>query len=146
MTPPEKMTPVVLSLKDEHTRLDREIAGWREWWAQLCEIGSPHFGEMGDRITQLRDHLSSHFHHEENEADLPLVRQLSKDKVYHVAELKDEHNQLMAELQNIIDRLQGQGPEYKYWGEAKQDLDTFLERLDHHEMAEEEILDELLQD
>lgn len=81
MIPPNKINPAVRSLKREHTCLNQEISRWREWWAELCEIGLPHFGEMGDRVAHLRDHLINHFKHEENESNLPLVTQLSSDDI-----------------------------------------------------------------
>lgn len=146
MLPPRKINLPVLSLKWEHTCLNREIDRWHEWWAQIYELSLPHFAETGNHIARLLDHLQSHFQHEESQSDLSLVVQLSADEVYYVAELKDEHHQLLRQLEQIIDRLQGKEPKYENWGEAKQDLEAFLERLYEHELAEEEILDELLQD
>lgn len=133
----------ISSLLDEHAALNYKIQELRDWWLQLHELGQPHFGEMADRISAFRDLLAVHFCHEENASDLPLVQQLSSDKVYQIAELRDEHDQLLSNLQGIIDRLENGQSEYQYWETPKHDLETFFDRLSAHEAAEEAVLESL---
>ncbi|HCO21858.1 hemerythrin domain-containing protein [Gimesia maris] len=138
--------PEILSLQEEHAALNREIQEIQEWWFQLHELGKPHFGEMADRISALRDLLAAHFCHEENTFDLPMVLQLSTDKVYQVADLQDEHEQFLNDLRDIVDRLKKESTEYQYWGDAQNDLEAFIDRLSAHEAAGEAILAALSRD
>ena len=52
--------------------------------------------------------------------------QFPTEKVYQVADLRDKHDPLLSELQNIINRLENCRVEYQYWGDPKHDLDVFL--------------------
>ena len=101
---------------------------------------------MADRISALRDLLAAHFCHEENTFDLPMVLQLSTDKVYQVADLQDEHEQFLNDLRDIVDRLKKESTEYQYWGDAQNDLEAFIDRLSAHEAAGEAILAALSRD
>lgn len=127
----------VASLKTEHASLEREIADWRQWWAELKEIGQPHFGEMGNRIAQFREHLAAHFAHEESQKGLSLVKDLPPETVQRLAELRDEHAGLLEELDSLIERLQSCEPQFHCWSDARKEFDSFLTRLDSHENAEE---------
>lgn len=127
----------VASLKAEHSSLEREIADWRTWWAELKELGQPHFGEMGNRLAQFREHLAAHFAHEESQKDLGLVEDLPPEAVQRLAELRDEHEGLLEELDQLVQRLRSCEPQFTCWSEARKEFDAFLTRLDDHENAEE---------
>jgi chromosome segregation ATPase len=127
----------VASLKTEHSSLEREIADWRQWWAELKELGRPQFGEMGDRLAQFREHLASHFAHEESQKALNLVENLPPETVRQLAKLRDEHGGLLEELDRLIERLQACKPQFDCWSDARKQFDAFLTRLDTHESAEE---------
>lgn len=129
------------ALRNEHASLEREVAEWREWWTQLKEIGDPHFGEMGDRLARFRDHLSAHFQHEETQECLPLVLAVSPLTAQQIARLRDEHQQLLDDLDRLIERLHACDLERDCWGQARQDFETFLDRLNTHEAAEDRLLD-----
>jgi hypothetical protein len=127
----------VASLKSEHTSLEREIAEWRHWWAELKEMGQPHFGEMGARLARFRGHLAAHFAHEESQKALSLVDDLPPETVRRLAELRDEHSGLLEELDGLVERLQSCQPQFDCWSDAREQFDAFLTRLDAHENAEE---------
>ena len=129
--------------RKEHASLDHEIADWRTWWRELSELGKPQFGEMGDRLTHLREHLAAHFAHEESQPGLDLSLSLPPRDVQKMAALRDEHKKLLGELDRIVDRLSGCSAEYDCWGKAREDFETFLNRLNAHEEAEETLLDSL---
>jgi len=130
-------------LRKEHASLDHEIADWRTWWRELSELGKPQFGEMGDRLTHLREHLAAHFAHEESQPGLDLSLNLPPNDVQRMAALRDEHKKLLSELDHIINRLCGCSAEYDCWGKAREDFETFLNRLNAHEEAEEAVLNSL---
>lgn len=125
------------SLTTEHSSLNREIADWREWWAELKEMGLPNFGEMGARLARFREHLAAHFEHEENEKSLALVEQLPHETLDRLAQLRDEHAGLLADLDHIVERLQACDPQFEGWSDARSEFDAFLTRLKAHENAEE---------
>lgn len=129
--------PEVARLKAEHSSLEREIADWRKWWAELREMGQPHFGEMGARLAQFRTHLAAHFAHEESQKALALVEELPPETVARLAELRDEHSGLLEEIDGLVERLQACQPQFDCWGDARREFDAFLTRLGAHETAEE---------
>ncbi|MCA9073387.1 MAG: hemerythrin domain-containing protein [Planctomycetaceae bacterium] len=133
----------VAALKREHSSLDDEIAEWREWWGQLRDLGDPHFGEMGDRLAQFREHLAAHFAHEESQGCLSLVMELPDNLVKRIAELRDEHPKLLGELDQLISQLQQCDPQLDCWGKAREEFEGFLDQLNTHEEAEDAFLDQL---
>lgn len=133
----------VAALKREHASLDDEIFEWRQWWGQLSELGEPHFGEMGDRLAQFREHLAAHFEHEERHGCLSLVLELPDDLVQQTADLRDEHPRLLSELDELITRLRKCDPELDCWGKARDEFEAFLDQLNTHEDSEDAMLDQL---
>ncbi len=130
-------------IKKDHESLEKEIAEWREWWGELSELGSPHFGEMGDRLAHFRDHLAAHFEREENQEFLSLVMDADRDVVLQVAELRDEHGELLTALDELIARLHCCDPVLDCWGRAREEFEDFIDRLNTHEEAEEAMLEKL---
>lgn len=49
----------------EHHELMKNLGALRNWWSELAEIGSPRFGERGNRVKELRTILAAHFEIEE---------------------------------------------------------------------------------
>ncbi len=142
ITPPSRSASAH-SLEHEHRQLHREIEEWRRWWQELSQLGEPHFGEMGDRLAQFREHLATHFQHEEFRGPLSgPVPSLAADQV---AAIWQEHAQLLAELDDLIRRLHACGSEIGCWGEARQAFETFLDRLHAHEVHESKIVAGLIQ-
>jgi len=122
-----------------HGSLDAEIAEWRQWWGELAEMGDPHFGEMGSRLAQFREHLASHFADEENGIFLTLVNAADSQTVKEVARLQDEHATFLQDLNLLVERLQACHTDLVCWGDARAEFEDFLDRLKSHEEAEEEL-------
>lgn len=132
----------VPDLPKEHLELEQEIADWRRWWSELCEMGEPHFGEMGDRLEQFRTHLLTHFQHEELHS--PLAGPVPPHSMDAVAGLWQDHADLLAELDLLIRRLHACGPDVGCWGDARRDFEAFLEHLFDHEAREQKVLGEMV--
>lgn len=139
----ENIQAEVKALRDEHASLDCDIAEWRSWWRQLNEMGDPHFGEMGDRLARFREHLQDHFSHEESDGCLTLATKNSRGLSGQVKQLKSEHPELLDELDELIRRLHACDEEFSCWGQARQDFDAFLDRLNAHEAAEDALLERM---
>ncbi|MCA9091537.1 MAG: hemerythrin domain-containing protein [Planctomycetaceae bacterium] len=122
------------SLFEEHRALQAECQQWRDWWTELSEMGAPHFGEMGDRLATFREHLASHFRHEET--DGPLADRETPE----VRALWQDHVELLSNLDLLIDRLHACGPEVGCWGDARRDFESFLDRLCQHDEAENRLM------
>ena len=123
-----------LTLDQEHDQLEQEVLEWRRWWAELREMGEPHFGEMGDRLRHFRDRLSQHFQHEEFRG--PLAGRTDPD----TARVWREHAQLIGQLDHLVDRLHRCGPDVGCWGGARRDFEEFLDRLHAHEANESRLI------
>ena len=133
----------VAALKREHSALDDEIFKWRQWWEQLNEMGQPHFGEMGDRLAHFREHLSSHFEHEERQGCMSLMKHLPEKGADQAEALRKEHPQLLGELDHLISQLQQCEPAFTCWGSAREEFETFLDQLNSHEESEDALLEQL---
>lgn len=127
-------------LRNEHAALDQDIADWRIWWKQLNEMGDPHFGEMGDRLARFRAHLQDHFAREESGGCLSLEQKQPRGILNQAQHLKSEHPGLLQELDTLIQHLHACDLEHDCWGRARQDFESFLNRLNTHEAAEDDLL------
>lgn len=132
------------SLKREHASLIHEIDEWRDWWRELAEMGQPHFGEMGDRLAQFRDHLAAHFAHEKKQDYRAMDAELPVEKAGELARLRVEHAALLDDLDQLVDELQKCEPEIGCWSDARYEFEEFLNRLYAHEDAEDALLDLML--
>lgn len=126
----------VLSLEQEHEQLEQEILEWRRWWNELSQLGEPHFGEMGRRLSHFRDRLSQHFQHEEFRGPLAGRNEPETAGVWR------EHAQLVGQLDQLVNRLHRCGPDVGCWGQARRDFEEFLDRLHLHEANEARLIDE----
>lgn len=123
----------------DHATLDHEIVEWREWWGQLAEIGKPKMDEMANRLAQFREHLTEHFTVEENVGCLSPAEGVSSETASRIAMLRNEHQELLVHLDQLIAKLQGCHPKIDCWGQAREEFEELLDRLNSHEEAEEEL-------
>ncbi len=121
----------------EHERLLQSIRDWRAWWKELAEFGVPHFGEMGDRIRQLRETVAEHFRHEE-QATAPLREAPQTKDEWN--QLHAHHETLLQEFDELIDRLKACEPPFECWGKAREEMEAILDRLEKQEQAEMAII------
>ena len=133
--------PVSMQLKHEQESLRREITEWREWWKELSEMGKPHFGEMGMRLSKIRDTLSQHFQHEEQGQCFPEIIREDSSKVREVEQLTLEHGELLEELDRVIERVGSCGDDDLCWGDARDLCEAFLLRLEGHEDKENALIE-----
>lgn len=134
---PTNTTPNML--QNEHAQLNREIEELRSWWQELRQIGSPHFGEMADRIHAFRDHLADHFQHEVSYRERAGATQLSKNAHERLAELHGQHDQFLEKLDRLQVRLSACEPGFDCWGDAGCAFDAILNDLEEHEANERDI-------
>jgi hypothetical protein len=128
----------------EQQGIHREVEAWRTWWKEIREWGVPNFGQMSQRLRNIRDHLDEHFQHEERNGCLAQAGKLGKDLARSAEHLVKEHAELLTELNSLIGRLESSGSEPLCWGDARRDFEAFLERLTHHEDAEDQLIRDAL--
>ena len=127
-------------LQNEHERLNREITELRTWWQELRQIGTPHFGEMADRIHVFRDHLADHFQHEVSHHERVAAAQLSGNAHERLAELHAEHDEFLERLDKLQVELTAFDAAINCWGDAGCAFDTILNDLEEHERNERVVL------
>lgn len=128
------------ALLGEHRELMRDIAELRRWCKQLDEIGIPKYGELGSRLTELRQRLNAHFLEEESGGYLASALTVAPRYARDAGRLLEQHRELLQRLDEFIERLQAVEPPFDCWGDAHQELNDFLVCLRDHEGAENAIL------
>lgn len=129
-------------LMADHREIHRELDECLRWCAEVRELGVPQFGEMGLRLARVRILLQTHFAREERTvgfADLggtPLER--------GGRQLLNEHRELLADLDALIERFRGGAAEEMCWGDAGRELQNFVQRWQAHECAETKLMEEAL--
>jgi hypothetical protein len=124
----------------EQDDIDREIECWRAWWKELREMGLPKLGEMSARVANIRNHLHEHFAHEEATGLLSDVADGDRELKKRATALLAEHQQLLAQLQDLVDKMSACGADQLCWGGAGQEFEAFLDRLAKHEQEESLVL------
>ena len=129
-----------LDLLAEHRELMRKVAELRQWWEQLDELGSPRFGEMGDRLSELREVLATHFADEEEGGYLASALAVAPQFSERAAQLQKQHAEFLQTLERIIADLKAPEPRCQGWNEARLRVEKFLAQLRQHEAAENAIV------
>jgi hypothetical protein len=128
------------ALHEEHVKLGHRIESCREWWGQVRELGSPRFGEMGDRVGQFREALAQHFAHEERDEQRAGRLEADPESAAKAAELRRQHGELLEALDRFHSRLSLPVPPFRGWNDACDEFEDFLVRLRVHEHEEESLL------
>ncbi|MBX3439248.1 MAG: hypothetical protein KF861_17285 [Planctomycetaceae bacterium] len=107
--------------------IGQEIIAWREWWGELCEFGNPHFGEMGDRLSALRQHLAVYFTQEKGSGSE--AERAGRASGTTANRMREEQGALLAELDDLIARLHCREPDFESWSQARDEFEEILDRL-----------------
>lgn len=132
-------------LEREHEQLDRDVDALHDWWQECREYGVQRFGEMGARIEELRSRLAAHFAWEEEGGYLRGVLEVVPRLTKQGESLRRQHAVFLAELDQLVATLRSCEPAFESWTEARKALDVVLERLEQHEHAERELVQEAVE-
>jgi iron-sulfur cluster repair protein YtfE (RIC family) len=135
-------TQLLEAFAREQDSAHRKIAQWREWCRELCEMGDPRFGEMGTRLEQIRSDLSRHFTHEDRGGCFGKIAAAHPELAERIARIEAQHEELLGDLDEMIERLETCEPGFSSWGDARTAFESFLNRLEQHERAESAVLDQ----
>jgi hypothetical protein len=124
----------------EDRELELRIDELRDWMGEVSQLGIPHFGETATRLGQVRERLVQHFQRED-EMVAELAR-LYPDSSPEIASIRNQssrdHSQLLTRLDDLSRRLSELEPPFESWQEAMQDVELFVNALEHHEDHESE--------
>ena len=125
-------------LEKEHDDLHEAIAGIKQFWTEVNELGQgPKYEDMACRIHQLREQFRKHFAKEERDGGyLAPVVAASPPLASQVDQLKRQHQQFLEELDRFSERLQCRESAFQNWNEVHAEFEEFLEQLQEHESAE----------
>lgn len=145
---PDRITPLVdlNALLAEHHDLLAEISGLRQWCEEVAQGGRPRFGEMGSRTRMLRRRLTKHFAQEERGGYLAQALAAAPQFTLEARTLREQHRQLLDELDQLADGLAASEPPFEGWQDARRRLDETLGRLREHEAAETRIVQAAAED
>lgn len=128
------------ALLEEHRRLNHQIGGLCRWASELTDIGQPRFGELGERLRELRSVLAAHFADEEAGGYLADALDAAPQFAHQAAELKCQHSQFLERLDGFIARLTAAQPPFRYWHDAQREFEDYLAQLQRHERAENDLV------
>lgn len=118
----------------------------RDWMREVAQLGIPHFGETATRLRPLRHRLVQHFAREDEmieqlaqlySSSSPEIEAVRRQSVH-------DHDQLLARLDNLINRLNELVPPFDSWQTAIDDVEMFVDLLEQHEEQESESVQMLM--
>jgi iron-sulfur cluster repair protein YtfE (RIC family) len=100
----------------------------------------PNTADLVERLDTLRERLAAHFDGEERSGLFDQIQELAPEQAHECAKLCDEHLTLLQR----VDHLRTADPEVRSTPEWREGLRTMLSELAHHESAENELLNRVL--
>jgi hypothetical protein len=130
----------------EDRQLEVGIDGVRDWMQEVNQLGIPHFGETATRLLPLRQRLVTHFQREDQMiAQLAELYPSSSPEVQAVRRQSSrDHHQLLARLDDLIQRLGQTEPPFASWQAAMDELESFVDLLEQHEEQEADSIERLM--
>jgi len=123
-----RVATCIEQVRDGHQQVEQAVNELRGWWEQCGGETTPPFQELCRRLIDLRPLLRSHFQDEE-----------SADHTFGLDDLPSPANSravLLADLDQLIARLQVCHPGMDCWADAEFALNRFLTQLSAHEARE----------
>jgi len=130
-------------LQKEHQAIEDKVNSLKKWWHDVSELGIPHYYEMGCLLTGLRRQLDTHIRHEQERGFLAPAVAVHAQNPEILEEIRSEHETLLQQLDEIIERLQQKEPDYDSWNEPRDLLEAFFVALHEHEQREKSIMKEV---
>jgi hypothetical protein len=124
----------------EHHELMKKLGALRNWWSELAEIGTPRFGELGNRVKELRAMLAAHFEIEETGGYLSAALAAAPQLAPRAAELEAQHRQFLDRLDDLCVRLCRHESAFPGWQAARDEVETIIADLRRHEHAENSLV------
>jgi hypothetical protein len=121
---------------------DRSLAATvdeiRDWMWEVNQMGIPHFGETASRLKPFRELLSEHFGRERAmlEKLAELYPSASPEVNAFQRQTAMDHQELLARLDHLYQRLQEIDPPFASWSEAMEEVDVFFAAVEQHELLE----------
>ena len=132
--------------KAEDRELEAGIDEIRDWMQEVTQLGIPHFGETATRLNPLRQQLVTHFQREDQMiGQLAGLYSTSSPEVEAVSRQSTrDHDQLLARLDDLIQRLSETDPPFASWQAAIAEVEMFVDVLEQHEEQEADSIETLM--
>ena len=124
-------------LLSEHHELLEHICSIRDWVGGVTELGTPRFGELGSRLIPLREDLALHFAEEESGR---YSEEAPFDTSEKMLELREQHQEILQQLDLLIGRLRAKEPEFRSWQAAVERVESLIADICHHERHETSVI------
>ena len=142
----QSLTEIYRNWQEEDRSLENDIDQVRDWMGEVNQLGIPHFGETATRLGPLRRRLVEHFEHED-----AMIAELAKSYLPTSPEMNGvreqasrDHQQLLARLDDLIQRLSQSEPPFESWQAATDEVELFVEQLEQHEDHETDMIELLM--
>ena len=132
--------------QDEDRSMDATLREVRDWMKEVEQLGIPHFGEIAIRLRPLRERLVIHFERED-EMIAQLAASLLEPSVDFDqlrSESANDHEMLLAQLDDFSARLNETDPPFASWQAAMSEVESFIARLERHEAMESNAIEKFL--
>ncbi|MCA9013351.1 MAG: hypothetical protein KDB01_26560 [Planctomycetaceae bacterium] len=124
-------------LLSEHHELLEHICSVRDWVGGVTELGMPRFGELGSRLIPLREELALHFAEEESGR---YSEEAPFDTREKMVELREQHQEILHQLDLLIGSLRAKEPEFRSWQAAVERVESLIADICHHERQETTVI------
>jgi hypothetical protein len=112
----------------------------QRWMHDISELGTPHFGELGNRVECFRKLLAKEIAAEEARGRLSGVGKCRPECWAEIEELRIQHGQFLDELKLLETKLCQDIPPYDSWQDAVRHFEEVLTEIHHHEGRELQLL------
>lgn len=133
---PQQWHELVRTWNEEHEDLARHITETTQWLAAVSDLGIPRFGELGERLKQLRERLKRHFALEDR---LSQQMQASDDCVELATSRRrslGEHEHLLRRIDVLVERLGELDPPFESFQQAIEEVSLLVDAFEQHEEDE----------
>jgi iron-sulfur cluster repair protein YtfE (RIC family) len=129
-----------------HAELGEFFDECRQWAYEVAQTGFPHFGELAERLKQLRERLADHFTREDEISDqlVALHGAPSPEADANRRRAQADHEHLLVRLDGLISKLGELEPPFDSWQQAIGEVELFCDALDQHEEQESDCIAWLL--
>lgn len=129
-------------LVELHDALQSEIDQLGAWLKEADEYGLPQFGQLGDRVSAIRNVVAEHFQLEDEGGYLAAPLVAAPELADRAAALHAEHSRLLAEFDALAAELRASPCKYDCWSAARHDFGQVLDHLRQHEHRENDLWQE----
>ncbi len=128
---PKTPTELFDQWQREDEQLEAYIHDLRGWMNEVNQLGIPHFGEAGVRLTAFRKRMVKHFESEDE-----IIAQLAENfsgadasVVKLRSQSRRKHEKILTHVDGLMNRLDQLEPPFESWVAMMQEVESFIDGL-----------------